>query len=137
MRIPLSALIGLVLTSGFLFVAVFAQWLAPYAINSTVGGVWDAPSSTHWLGTDTIGRDILSRLIYGAQITIFVALAASVLSFSLGSFLGFLAAVRGGDELTQALRDSNTRMAQAIALGKGLSHRDKRQRVTLLVTNAL
>lgn len=107
MRIPLSALIGLVLTSGFLFVAVFAQWLAPYAINSTVGGVWDAPSSTHWLGTDTIGRDILSRLIYGAQITIFVALAASVLSFSLGSFLGFVAAVRGGwiDQLLSRLVD--------------------------------
>jgi peptide/nickel transport system permease protein len=96
MRLPISAIIGLVLTGGFLFVAVFAAWIAPYPIDSTVGGVWDAPSSVHWLGTDTIGRDILSRLIYGAQITIFVALAASILSFSLGSFLGFLAAVRGG-----------------------------------------
>ncbi|WP_430465241.1 ABC transporter permease [Tabrizicola sp.] len=96
MRIPLSALLGLVLTGGFLFIAVFAQVIAPYPIDSTVGGVWDSPSATHWLGTDTIGRDILSRLIYGAQVTIFVALAASILSFSLGSFLGFLAAVRGG-----------------------------------------
>lgn len=96
MRIPLSALIGLVLTGGFLFVAVFAQWIAPYPINSTVGGVWEGPSAQYWLGTDTIGRDILSRLIYGAQVTIFVALAASVLSFSLGAFLGFLAAVKGG-----------------------------------------
>ncbi|MEY3961355.1 MAG: ABC transporter permease [Paracoccaceae bacterium] len=96
MRIPLSALLGLVLTGGFLFIAVFAQFIAPYPIDSTVGGVWDSPSATHWLGTDTIGRDILSRLIYGAQITIFVALASSILSFSLGSFLGFLAAVRGG-----------------------------------------
>ena len=96
MRIPFSALLGLVLTGGFLFIAVFAQFIAPYPIDSTVGGVWDGPSATHWLGTDTIGRDILSRLIYGAQITIFVALAASILSFSLGAFLGFLAAVRGG-----------------------------------------
>jgi peptide/nickel transport system permease protein len=96
MRIPVSALIGLTLTGGFLFVAVFAQFIAPYPIDSTVGGVWDSPSATHWLGTDTIGRDILSRLIYGAQITIFVALAASILSFSLGAFLGFLAAVSGG-----------------------------------------
>ena len=96
MRIPLSALLGLVLTGGFLFIADFAQFIAPYPIDSTVGGVWDSPSATHWLGTDTIGRDILSRLIYGAQITIFVALASSILSFSLGSFLGFLAAVRGG-----------------------------------------
>lgn len=96
MKMPFSALLGLVLTGGFLFVAIFAPWLAPYTIDSTVGGVWDNPSATHLLGTDTIGRDILSRLIYGAQITIFVALAASILSFSLGSFLGFLAAVRGG-----------------------------------------
>ena len=96
MRIPFSALLGLVLTGGFLFIAVFAQFIAPYPIDSTVGGVWDGPSAAHWLGTDTIGRDILSRLIYGAQITIFVALASSILSFSLGSFLGFLAAVRGG-----------------------------------------
>ena len=96
MRIPSSALIGLVLTGTFLFVAVFASFIAPYPINAPVGGVWEAPSAAFWLGTDTIGRDILSRLIYGAQITIFVALASSILSFSLGAVLGFLAAVRGG-----------------------------------------
>jgi peptide/nickel transport system permease protein len=107
MRIPLAAVIGLVLTGTFLFVAVFAQFIAPYAIDAAVGGVWDAPSRAHWLGTDTIGRDILSRLIYGAQITIFVALAASVLAFSLGAFLGFLAAVRGGwvDQVLSRLVD--------------------------------
>lgn len=96
MRIPISALIGMVLTGAFVFIAVFAHFIAPYPINAPVGGVWESPSASFWLGTDTIGRDILSRLIYGAQITIFVALAASVLSFSLGSFLGFLAAVKGG-----------------------------------------
>ncbi len=58
--------------------------------------MWDPPSAKNWLGTDTIGRDILSRLIYGGQITIFVALVSSLLSFGLGSFFGFLAAVRGG-----------------------------------------
>lgn len=96
MRIPVYALIGLVLTGMFLFIAVFAQWIAPYPIDAVAGGVWEAPSSTYWLGTDTIGRDIFSRLIYGAQITIFVALTASVLSFSLGASLGFLAAVNSG-----------------------------------------
>ena len=96
MRMPLSALIGLIVTGSFLFVAVFAQWLAPYDINDVSGGQWEGPSARFWLGTDTIGRDILSRLIYGAQITIFVALAASILSFALGAFLGFLAAVKGG-----------------------------------------
>ena len=95
-RIPLSALIGLVLTGAFVFCAVFAQLIAPYPLDAVTGGVWEGPSEAHWLGTDTIGRDILSRLIYGGQITIFVALASSVISFGLGSFLGFLAAVRGG-----------------------------------------
>jgi peptide/nickel transport system permease protein len=96
MRMPLSALIGLVLTGIFLFVAVFAQWIAPFPIEDNSGGQWEGFSATHWLGTDTIGRDILSRLIYGAQVTIFVALASSILAFSLGAFLGFLAAVKGG-----------------------------------------
>lgn len=95
-RIPLSALIGLVMTGGFLFCAIFAQLIAPYPLEEVTGGVWEAPSARFWLGTDTIGRDILSRLIYGGQITIFVALASSLISFSLGAFLGFLAAVRGG-----------------------------------------
>jgi len=96
MRIPFSALLGLILTGAFVFCAVFAQVIAPYPVDAVMGGVWESPSATHWLGTDTIGRDILSRMIYGGQITILVALAASVLSFGLGSFLGFLAAVRGG-----------------------------------------
>ncbi|MDQ2067333.1 ABC transporter permease [Xinfangfangia sp. CPCC 101601] len=105
MRIPLSALIGMIFTGGFIFVAIFAHWIAPYPINDPVGGVWEAPSAQFWLGTDTIGRDILSRLIYGAQVTIFVALAASILSFALGTFLGFTAAVSGG-WLDQALSRS-------------------------------
>ncbi|MCZ7676980.1 MAG: ABC transporter permease [Roseovarius sp.] len=96
MRIPFSALVGMALTGMFLFTAIFAHWLAPYPIDAVAGGVWESPSATYWLGTDTIGRDILSRLIYGAQITIFVALAASILSFSLGAFLGFLAAINSG-----------------------------------------
>jgi len=96
MRMPVSALIGLILTGAFLFCAVFAQLIAPHPVDAVLGGVWEPPSAQFWLGTDTIGRDILSRMIYGGQITIFVALAASVLSFGLGSFLGFLAAVRGG-----------------------------------------
>lgn len=95
-RIPISALIGLVMTGAFVLSAIFAQLIAPYPLEAVTGGVWEPPSAQFWLGTDTIGRDILSRLIYGGQITIFVALASSTLAFGLGSFLGFLAAVRGG-----------------------------------------
>ena len=96
MRIPLSALIGLVMTGLFVLSALFAPWIAPYPIDAAVGQVWEGPSQQYWLGTDTIGRDILSRLIYGGSVTIFVALVSSLLSFGMGAFFGCLAATRGG-----------------------------------------
>ena len=95
-RIPVSALIGLFVTGAFFFVAIFAQWIAPYRMDELVGGVWDPMSRTNLLGTDSIGRDLLSRMIFGAQVTIFVATAATILSFVTGSVLGFLAATAGG-----------------------------------------
>lgn len=96
MRMPLSALIGLVLTGTFFLGAIFASVIAPYGMGEVVGGVWDPISSDHWFGTDAIGRDMLTRMIYGGQTTIFVATAATALSFILGSVLGFTAAVTGG-----------------------------------------
>jgi len=95
-RIPISALIGLLFTSLFLIAATFAPWLAPYDLGEVVGGVWEPASANYWLGTDNLGRDLLSRMIYGARTTIFIALMATALSFSLGSILGLTAAVIGG-----------------------------------------
>jgi peptide/nickel transport system permease protein len=95
-RIPLGALIGLVVTALFLFAAIFAPWLAPFGNGEIVGDVWAPMSSAHWLGTDNIGRDLLSRIIFGARITIFIAVLATALSFTLGAVLGFTAAVVGG-----------------------------------------
>jgi hypothetical protein len=89
MRIPLSALIGLTLTGHVPVRRDLRAMDRALCHRRQLGGVnGKAMSAGHWLGTDTIGRDILSRLIYGAQITIFVALASSILSFSLGAFLG-------------------------------------------------
>lgn len=96
MRIPISALIGFVLTGGFFLMAIFAPFLAPYGMAEIVGEVWEPRSAEHWLGTDNIGRDLLSRMIYGGRTTIFIATLATALSFCLGSFLGFTAAVIGG-----------------------------------------
>ena len=96
MRIPLSALIGLILTGSFFLVAIFAPLIAPFGMAEVVGGVWEPRSGTHWLGTDNIGRDLLSRMIYGGRTTIVIATAATILSFTLGSILGFTAAVIGG-----------------------------------------
>jgi peptide/nickel transport system permease protein len=95
-RIPLSALLGLAVTAVFVIAAVFAPWLAPYTMDEAPGGVWEPMSAQFWLGTDVIGRDLFSRLIYGGRITMFVAACATIVSFGLGSVLGFLAAVMGG-----------------------------------------
>jgi peptide/nickel transport system permease protein len=95
-NIPISALIGLVFTGAYFFVATFAPWIAPYGLAETVGDVWEPSSAKHLLGTDNIGRDLLSRMIYGGRTTIFIATAATILSFTLGSCLGLLAAVMGG-----------------------------------------
>lgn len=95
-RIPIGALIGLVLTALFLLTAIFAPLLAPYGLGEIVGDVWEPMSDKFWLGTDNLGRDLLSRMIYGARVTIFIAVLATALSFSMGAILGFTAAVVGG-----------------------------------------
>ncbi|RWA97485.1 ABC transporter permease [Mesorhizobium sp.] len=95
-RIPFGAWIGLILTGLLVICALFAPWIAPHGNGAIVGDVWEPMSSTHLLGTDNLGRDLLSRMLYGARITIFIAGMATALSFSLGAILGFTAAVLGG-----------------------------------------
>jgi peptide/nickel transport system permease protein len=95
-RIPLGAVIGLIFTTLFLLTAIFAPLIAPYGLGEIVGQVWEPSSANFLLGTDNLGRDLLSRMIYGARTTIFIAVLATALSFSLGSILGFTAAVVGG-----------------------------------------
>lgn len=94
--IPLSAWIGIAGTGLAFACALFAPWIAPYGEREVVGDIWQPMGGDFILGTDNLGRDLLSRLIYGAQTTILVALAATVLSFAIGVVLSFTAAsVRG------------------------------------------
>ena len=96
-RIPFAALLGLFFTSLFFLVAIFAPLIAPFGYDEVVSqGFWDPPSDEFLLGTDGIGRDLLSRMIYGLRTTIWIATLATILSFVTGSVLGFLAAVVGG-----------------------------------------
>lgn len=98
----LSAWIGMAIVAFFILVAIFAPWIAPYDEAETVGDTWASPSAQFWLGTDNIGRDMLSRLIYGARMTIGVALATTILSFIMGSMAGLFAAI-GGPVIDQIL----------------------------------
>ena len=106
-RLTPSAAIGLIGLGFYLFLAVFAQWIAPYGVAEVVGQVWEPPTAAFWLGTDNLGRDLLSRLIWGAQTTILIAAAATFLSFAIGILLGFLAAVLMGwtDQILSRLND--------------------------------
>ncbi len=92
----MSAWFGLVVVAVFVFVALFTPLLAPYPESANIGGTWDEPSGKMWLGGDQIGRDMLTRILYGSRMTIGVALAITSLSFVIGIVLGFLSAVVGG-----------------------------------------
>lgn len=106
-KAPLSAKIGLLIIISYIFIATFAPVLAPYGESEIVGRaflVWD---DTFLLGTDNLGRDMLSRLIYGARNTVGIALITTLLAFFLGGIFGILAAVLGGwmDQLMSRIID--------------------------------
>ncbi|MDM9622711.1 ABC transporter permease [Rhizobium sp. AC44/96] len=106
-RLTPMALIGFAGTIAFLVLAVFAPWLAPHPVSEVVGGVWDVPSGNALLGTDNIGRDLFSRLVWGARLTFVIAAIATALAFLIGVSLGFYAAVRRGwvDQALSRLND--------------------------------
>ena len=96
-----------VILAGFLGIAILETVIAPYDPTAAVGSVWEPPSDMYRLGTDSIGRDMFSRIVWGAQITFLVAIAATLLAFLIGGTLGFIAAVRGGwvDQVLSRLND--------------------------------
>jgi peptide/nickel transport system permease protein len=88
---------GVVLVVTFLIFALFAPWVAPQdpaSINLPVR--LDAPSHAHWFGTDELGRDILSRIVYGARISMLVGSCVVLASLGLGLIIGSVAGYYGG-----------------------------------------
>lgn len=95
-RQPLAAL-GLVLLAAFVICAVFAPWLAPYdPAQLNLAGRLMSPSAAHWFGTDELGRDILSRTLYGARISLIVSVSVVGLSLAIGLVAGGLSGFYGG-----------------------------------------
>ncbi len=91
-----SARIGFGIVLFFTFCAIFAPWIAPYGESAIVGDVWEPIGGEFLLGTDQIGRDMATRLIFGARNTMALAIVSTLVSFSAGAILGFIAATRGG-----------------------------------------
>jgi len=92
------ALVGLIIIIALLVVAAFADVLAPY--SPTFGDLKNsrllAPSAAHWFGTDDLGRDIYSRIVYGARWTLYVVILVAVIAAPIGLLVGTIAGYAGG-----------------------------------------
>ncbi len=95
-KAPISAKLGLFVISIYVFVALFAPFLTPYGEAEIVGPQFDVWGDEFLLGTDNLGRDMFTRLLYGARNTVGIAFATTTLAFLIGGVLGILAAIFGG-----------------------------------------
>jgi len=104
---PLGAA-GLLFIVVMAFAAIFAPWVTPYdPLTVDYAGMLAAPSWEHWMGTDSFGRDVFSRIIYGARTALAVGFLASFLGSSIGAVIGVISAYFGGkiDLLIQGIMD--------------------------------
>ncbi|ALM82785.1 ABC transporter permease [Bordetella sp. N] len=100
--------VGLGLLLIIVLVAVLAPWIAPHdPLQQNIAYRLDPPSADYWLGTDSYGRDVLSRLIYGARVSLLVGFVAILIAMSIGASLGILAGYVGGllDQFIMGLVD--------------------------------
>jgi peptide/nickel transport system permease protein len=95
-RVPFTALLGLFIIAVNLLAALGAPILAPFGQADIVGDAYDDPSWAHWFGLDNLGRDLFSRLLYGARMSIGLSIVITCLSFSIGVLTGFAAAISRG-----------------------------------------
>ena len=116
-RFSVLGLIGLTIIVFWLGVAFIGPLVAPYkggAVTSTE--IFGPSSAAHWLGTDYLGRDMLSRVLYGTQYTVGLALASAVLASCIGTCFGLVAAVSGRwvDEILSRLFDALIAIASKV-----------------------
>lgn len=131
LRNPLSVLGGIIILA-LVLTAIFAPWLAPYsAIGQDLANRLAPPSSTHLMGTDELGRDIFSRVIWGSQITLTIVGLVALISAPLGLLVGAVAGYFGGwtDRLLMGFTDIFLSMPKLIlalafvaALGPGINN---------------
>jgi peptide/nickel transport system permease protein len=125
------AVVGLTLAGAWLVVALLAPWLAPYDPLDQGAPLYQPPSAAHLFGTDDLGRDVFSRVLWGARVSIPLAVLLVSLAFLIGGTLGALAGYLGGwvDEVVMRAADLVfaiptilLAMAVVAALGPGLLH---------------
>jgi peptide/nickel transport system permease protein len=107
--LPLSGRIGLALVLFWLATAIAGPWLAPHPVGAFIDeDVFSGVTARFWLGSDYLGRDVLSRVLWGARYTVFLALGAALLASTMGTALALTAAIRGGwvDEVLSRAMDT-------------------------------
>jgi len=107
MTIRKVGLAGLILLSCLVVIAVFAPYIAPYDPYARSGASFERPSAKHPLGTNDVGQDILSELIYGTRVSLFIGFVAALIGTLLGTIIGLTAGFVGGlaDSVLSALID--------------------------------
>jgi peptide/nickel transport system permease protein len=104
-----GAALGLGVIALFALLALFAPWVSPYdPLGTSWSAIRKAPSAAHWFGTDEIGRDVLSRVIWGARASMLAGVVSVLISVSIGVPIGLLAGYAGGktDMLVSRLTDA-------------------------------
>jgi ABC-type dipeptide/oligopeptide/nickel transport system permease subunit len=97
LRKDTAALVGLVVILGVTFLAIFAQYVAPYDPNRQyLSGLLTGPSTAHLLGQDELGRDVLSRILFGSRVSLLVGASVVAASLSVGILLGTVSGFFGG-----------------------------------------
>jgi ABC-type dipeptide/oligopeptide/nickel transport system permease subunit len=92
-----SAMVGLAIIAVYVFAAVFAPWLATHDPTAQdLMASLQGPSAAHWLGTDSYGQDLYSRLLYGAQLALIIGFASVALGLAVGVAIGLAAGLMGG-----------------------------------------
>ena len=106
-KAPPTAWFGMLAIAFYAFVAIFGPFLTPYGESEVVGAEYEEWGVNFIMGTDNLGRDMLTRLVYGARNTIGIAFLTTVLTFMLGSITGFIASTLGGwiDQLLSRIVD--------------------------------
>ncbi|WP_298432166.1 ABC transporter permease [uncultured Jannaschia sp.] len=131
LRNPLAAL-GLFIIIALVLTALFAPWVAHYPPNAQeLGDRLLPPSGAHWMGTDELGRDIYSRVVYGARITLLIVVLVAVITAPLGLIIGAVSGYFGGwiDRVLMGITDMFLSMPKLIlalafvaALGPGIEN---------------
>jgi peptide/nickel transport system permease protein len=91
-----ASIVGLVILAAFILMAIVSQWVTPYSTTEPTCAVFAAPSSAHWLGCDDGGIDVLSLVLVGGQVSMFVGFTAALMSIVIGALFGIFSGYFGG-----------------------------------------